>query len=57
MTSTGKFTITADELSADTIIQTDATTHANTQDIMENDSIIVLMGVNSDDLVDASNFT
>ena len=58
VTSTGKFTITADGAGADTlIIQTDATTHANTQDIMENDSIIVLVGVDSDDLVDASNFT
>ena len=57
-TSTGKFTIAADGAGADTlIIQTDATTHANTQDIMENDSIIVLVGVDSDDLVDASNFT
>ena len=57
-TATGKFTITADGAGADSlIIQTDATTHANTTDIMENDSIIVLVGVDSDDLVDASNFT
>ena len=52
VTSTGKFSITADGAGADTlIIQTDATTHANTQDIMENDSIIVLVGVDSDDLM------
>jgi hypothetical protein len=57
-TSTGKFTITADGAGADSlIIQTDATTHANTTDIMENDSIIVLVGVDSDNLVDAANFT
>jgi hypothetical protein len=57
-TSTGKFSITADGAGADTlIIQVDATTHADTQDIMENDGIIVLVGVDSDDLVDASNFT
>jgi hypothetical protein len=57
-TATGKFTITADGAGADTlIIQADNGTHANTSDIMENDSIIVLVGVDSDDLVDASNFT
>jgi len=57
-TSTGTFTITADGAGADAlIIQADAGTHANSTDIMENDSIIVLVGVDTDDLVDASNFT
>jgi S-layer protein len=56
--STGKFTITADGAGADTIIiQADNGTNAASSDIMENDSIIVLVGVDSDDLVDASNFT
>jgi Ca2+-binding RTX toxin-like protein len=53
-TSTGTFTITADGAGADAlIIQADAGTHANSTDIMENDSIIVLVGVDTDDLVDA----
>jgi hypothetical protein len=57
-TATGKFTITADGAGADTlIIQADNGTNAASSDIMENDSIIVLVGVDSDDLVDASNFT
>jgi len=57
-TATGVFSITADGLGSDTlIIQADAGADTNSTDIMENDGMIVLLGVDSDLLVDAANFT
>jgi len=54
--STGVFTIAAAGTGADTlIVLADATIHADTTDIMENDGMLILVGVDSDDLV-AGNF-
>ena len=54
--STRVFTMAADGTGADTLTLTSNTaSHANTNDIMENAGIMILVGVDSDDLI-AANF-
>jgi hypothetical protein len=55
--STGVFTVAADGTGADTLTFTaNNASHANTTDIMENEGHMVLVGVDSDDLI-AANFS